>query len=891
MASRVILSDSDRSDDSVSSRAPPPPPLRSLVVAPASHQLGSRGWDAGAGSSRPRTSPVAARSEAAEDGGRPWRLQESRRARVSRRAQARPASDRRILPASRPPGANASRIPSALHGRCYNCGEDGHISAQCHNDTLCVRCGGSAHTSKDCKRPRSPPEASPPLQAPPPLRPVVAAAGGSARRAPALPGAAPVRSWRDVVSSGEDGAAGDASSASDAVGFSAPFAPPSPSSSATAGAPRVVATDRPDVCYVQPSLSMVQLEADLDRAVMVSVVGARIQMTPEIAAAEIRAYLNLPASAFSIRPFEPADFLLLCASVEVRDAIVHQQSVGTPQFTLHLEPWTRQVGAALREAPFLAELEITGIPGHAWAESTASKLLEGAGVIDEVDPATASRSDMSCFRLSVWMHDIAAIPALRWLAVPEPGSGLRLQVATGRRRPRSESPRMLWYRVRFWVARWLVGGPPSSGSDGGDLRGGATGASGSGGGGAPPGEPARRRRRRRAPRRRRGRRASGPEDAVLTVASPLEELGRRQAVEPASLGRWRPESSPAATVTGGGTRADVSAAAARSDRVGPGCTREGTPHGPQHESRDLHSACSSTREIPQQTVLAPAARADPCLEASPTTCCSNSCSASAVGSPGCLQGDRDTLVAAAAFLSGRRASPEVDAASPAFLSGRSRGSSVDRAATSHWSPPQSPMSGPQAAVSGANGHACGPAPHALPNGHASGPTSPATLTRAVASHGVAPANSASPPLDGHAAGHAEPAAAAAGEADVHTLTELLRQFKQRLEDPLLALPDPKLVRRRLFPLVHQSTRRSSRLAAKGKGTSMSTIKRAQRVLMQKLGVCGEEEKLTPTQLKEYAEIFASPLGPEQLAAIAALFGLGSMDGASIDDAVVAASAC
>ncbi|KAK1621022.1 hypothetical protein QYE76_026539 [Lolium multiflorum] len=155
MASRVVLSDSDRSDDSVSSRAPPPP-LRSLVVAPASHQLGSTGWDAGAGPSRPRSALDAARAEAVADGGRPWRTQESRRARSSRRAQARPAFERRILPASRPSGANASRIPAALHGCCYNCGEAGHISAQCHNDTLCVRCGGSAHTSRDCKRPRSP---------------------------------------------------------------------------------------------------------------------------------------------------------------------------------------------------------------------------------------------------------------------------------------------------------------------------------------------------------------------------------------------------------------------------------------------------------------------------------------------------------------------------------------------------------------------------------------------------------------------------------------------------------------------------------------------------------------------------------------------------------------
>jgi hypothetical protein len=184
MASRVNLSDSDRSDSSVSSRAPPPP-LRSLVVAPASHQLGLRGWDAGAGSSRPRDALGAVRTAAIVDGGRPWRTQESRCARNSRRAQARPTLEHHILPASWPPDANASRIPSALHSCCYNCGEEGHMSAQCPNDTLCMRCGGSTHTSRDCKQPRIPPEASPPLHAPPPLRPAVEAADAAAPRAPA----------------------------------------------------------------------------------------------------------------------------------------------------------------------------------------------------------------------------------------------------------------------------------------------------------------------------------------------------------------------------------------------------------------------------------------------------------------------------------------------------------------------------------------------------------------------------------------------------------------------------------------------------------------------------------------------------------------------------------
>jgi hypothetical protein len=43
--------------------------------------------------------------------------------------------------------------------------------------------------------------------------------------------------------------------------------------------------------------------------------------------------------------------------------------------------------------------------------------------------------------------------------------------------------------------------------------------------------------------------------------------------------------------------------------------------------------------------------------------------------------------------------------------------------------------------------------------------------------------------------------------------------------------------------------------------------------MHKLGLCREEDRLTDSQLQEYAAIFASPLGLEQVEAIASLFGL------------------
>jgi hypothetical protein len=105
------------------------------------------------------------------------------------------------------------------------------------------------------------------------------------------------------------------------------------------------------------------------------------------------------------------------------------------------------------------------------------------------------------------------------------------------------------------------------------------------------------------------------------------------------------------------------------------------------------------------------------------------------------------------------------------------------------------------------------------------------------------------------------------------ILELLASFRRQVGSPVLSLPDPKVVRRRLFSKARPSARKSKRIAALRRGSSTPAVKKAQRLLMEKLGICHQEQRLSATQLDEYAAMFASPLGKEQVAALTALFGL------------------
>ncbi|KAM0861655.1 hypothetical protein ACQ4PT_045717 [Festuca glaucescens] len=237
---------------------------------------------------------------------------------------------------------------------------------------------------------------------------------------------------------------------------------------------------------------------------------------------------------------------------------------------------------------------------------------------------------------------------------------------------------MLWYRIRFWVVRWLIGGPSSSGgsTDGGPPQAsspGTAGSDGSGDGGAPPA--ARRRRQRRAPRRRRGCReavpqegaaTTGPRGADVVASVPSGALVANGGTAVISPQRWAPEHSPRARagVIEGGPAGDAGLAAFREPSAhgaklllqapcpGNACSAPGSPaHTPP-------VCCSMASRGPVNNAMG----GSPSLRSS-----ASSCSTMWVGSA-CLRGDSAALRAAESFLSWNRAAPEEDAVSPQHLS-------------------------------------------------------------------------------------------------------------------------------------------------------------------------------------------------------------------------------
>jgi hypothetical protein len=191
------------------------------------------------------------------------------------------------------------------------------------------------------------------------------------------------------------------------------------------------------------------MEVQLQRAVVVTVAGARPQVGIVEASRLLQAVFNLGPEDMSIRPFSPEDFLVLCREVRVRDRMVAAGIAQGSAFSLALRGWIRQAHAMAVDLPFLLPLELKGVPAHAWTRRTADVLLDGVGFVVDVDAPTARREDMSSFRVWVRALDPSRVPSSRPLFVEEPPAPEVRPRGRHRGPPPSRRAKTLRYDVRF----------------------------------------------------------------------------------------------------------------------------------------------------------------------------------------------------------------------------------------------------------------------------------------------------------------------------------------------------------------------------------------------------------------------------------------------------------
>jgi hypothetical protein len=96
-----------------------------------------------------------------------------------------------------------------------------------------------------------------------------------------------------------------------------------------------------------------------------------------------------------------------------------------PLFNLKFKRWSRLAHAEAARLPALVDVEVHGIPAHAWDRSTAEYLLRDSCIITDIHPGTSLKNDLSSFRLRAWCSNTDLFPRSMKLLIVEPGTDVQ----------------------------------------------------------------------------------------------------------------------------------------------------------------------------------------------------------------------------------------------------------------------------------------------------------------------------------------------------------------------------------------------------------------------------------------------------------------------------------
>lgn len=134
---------------------------------------------------------------------------------------------------------------------------------------------------------------------------------------------------------------------------------------------------------------------------------------------------DLAADSLVLRRVGPVEFLVFMADEESASNLANNNDSPADNgvIRLHCRRWSRFINASSSKLPQLVDIDLMGVPAHAWEVSTTETLLNPYGWIKEVHASTRNREDYSTFRVKAWCLNTGVIPPRRDLIIVEPPTG------------------------------------------------------------------------------------------------------------------------------------------------------------------------------------------------------------------------------------------------------------------------------------------------------------------------------------------------------------------------------------------------------------------------------------------------------------------------------------
>jgi hypothetical protein len=175
-------------------------------------------------------------------------------------------------------------------------------------------------------------------------------------------------------------------------------------------------------CVLKFTTEMAREEVTLRRALFVTVVGTRPEVLGVEVLEEVAHNFDVNIEAMWIHQVLPEDFLLILPDEENASMVLNDgKAYRGAHFSLKFKRWSRFTHASSTIMSGMVEVEIRGIPEHAWFRSTAANILRDSCWISEVHPDTLQKKDYSSFRVSAWCFDPGRLHRVMDLHIVEPG--------------------------------------------------------------------------------------------------------------------------------------------------------------------------------------------------------------------------------------------------------------------------------------------------------------------------------------------------------------------------------------------------------------------------------------------------------------------------------------